>query len=59
MGGVFGSQGGSAQEQPEQKQNINHPTLPICYSDAYNIGFLGLENLHPFDSKYVVALMEY
>ena len=23
---------------------------PIVYSDDYNIGFLGLERLHPFDS---------
>ena len=25
--------------------------LPIVYSDEYNISFMGLENLHPFDSK--------
>ena len=25
--------------------------LPIVYSDKYNISFMGLENLHPFDSK--------
>lgn len=25
--------------------------LPVVYSPAYNIGFWGLENLHPFDSK--------
>ncbi len=25
--------------------------LPIVYHPAYNIGFLGLEKLHPFDSK--------
>ncbi|KAK9862275.1 hypothetical protein WJX84_002348 [Apatococcus fuscideae] len=25
--------------------------LPIVYSKAYNIGFMGIENLHPFDSK--------
>jgi hypothetical protein len=24
--------------------------LPIAYADAYNIGFLGLERFHPFDS---------
>ena len=23
---------------------------PIVYSDDYNIGFMGLERLHPFDS---------
>ena len=23
---------------------------PIVYSEDYNIGFLGLEKLHPFDS---------
>jgi histone deacetylase 11 len=27
--------------------------VPIVYTDAYNIGFMGLEKLHPFDSaKY-------
>lgn len=25
--------------------------LPIVYSPVYNIGFFGLEKLHPFDSK--------
>ena len=25
--------------------------LPIVYNEIYNMGFLGLENLHPFDSK--------
>lgn len=25
--------------------------LPIVYHDAYNVSFLGLENLHVFDSK--------
>lgn len=25
--------------------------LPIVYSEEYNISFIGLENLHPFDSK--------
>lgn len=25
--------------------------LPIAYSSNYNIGFLGLERFHPFDSK--------
>lgn len=35
--------------------------LPITYSPAYNIGFWGLEQLHPFDSKkfqHVLALLE-
>ena len=35
--------------------------LPICYAPAYNIGFWGLERLHPFDSKkfqHVLALLE-
>lgn len=35
--------------------------LPICYDSAYNIGFWGLERLHPFDSKkfqHVLALLE-
>lgn len=27
------------------------PRLPIVYSPKYNIGFLGLERLHPFDSR--------
>ena len=25
--------------------------LPVVYSPLYNISFLGIENLHPFDSK--------
>ncbi|GAB4819238.1 hypothetical protein N2152v2_006284 [Parachlorella kessleri] len=25
--------------------------LPLVYNSIYNIGFMGLENLHPFDSK--------
>ena len=25
--------------------------LPIVYSKLYNIGFCGIENFHPFDSK--------
>lgn len=25
--------------------------LPIAYADIYNIGFMGLERFHPFDSK--------
>lgn len=25
--------------------------VPIVYTDSYNIGLMGIENLHPFDSK--------
>ncbi|MEM7375618.1 MAG: histone deacetylase [Bacteroidota bacterium] len=25
--------------------------IPIIYTDSYNIGLLGIENLHPFDTK--------
>lgn len=25
--------------------------LPMVYSKLYNIGFCGIENFHPFDSK--------
>lgn len=25
--------------------------LPVVYHKCYNIGFFGIENLHPFDSK--------
>lgn len=35
--------------------------LPVLYHPCYNIGFWGLENLHPFDSKKfqrVLALLE-
>ena len=35
--------------------------LPIVYSPAYNIGFWGLERLHPFDAKkyqHVLSLLE-
>ncbi len=29
----------------------NGKKLPIAYASDYNIGFLGLERFHPFDSK--------
>ncbi|KAL4424507.1 hypothetical protein ABPG77_006816 [Micractinium sp. CCAP 211/92] len=35
--------------------------LPVVYNERYNIGFFGLERLHPFDSKKfqrVLALLE-
>lgn len=35
--------------------------LPVVYNECYNIGFYGLERLHPFDSKKfqrVLALLE-
>lgn len=30
---------------------MSEKKLPIVYTDQYNISFMGLENLHPFDSK--------
>lgn len=36
--------------------------LPIVYHEAYNISFMGVENLHVFDSKKfrkVVASLEH
>ncbi len=33
--------------------------LPIVYSKEYNISFLGLENLHPFDSKKYQKVADY
>ncbi len=32
--------------------------LPLVYSPMYNIGFLGLERLHPFDSKKYAKVFE-
>jgi histone deacetylase 11 len=32
--------------------------LPIVYSEAYNIEFFGLENLHPFDTKKYRRILE-
>lgn len=29
---------------------ISDAKLPIVYRDAYNITFMGIEKLHPFDS---------
>ncbi|CAK0781151.1 hypothetical protein CVIRNUC_005298 [Coccomyxa viridis] len=40
--------------QPHYKQligNLGAQALPIVYSDVYNIGFLGIERMHPFDSR--------
>ena len=33
--------------------------LPIVYSKNYNISFLGIENLHPFDSKKYGKIANY
>eukprot|EP01083_Nonionella_stella_P008337 23973_1 len=35
----------------ENNQNAVLPKLPIVYSSGYNIGFMKLESLHPFDSR--------
>lgn len=32
-------------------EQLEETKTPIVYSEGYNISFLGLENLHPFDSK--------
>ncbi|KAL3693221.1 hypothetical protein R1sor_006872 [Riccia sorocarpa] len=32
------------------KQNVGADKVPLIYSSQYNIGFMGLEKLHPFDS---------
>ena len=32
------------------EQTLDPEQLPIVYSSAYNIGFLGMERIHPFDS---------
>lgn len=32
------------------EQTLDPDQLPIVYSSAYNIGFLGMERIHPFDS---------
>eukprot|EP01112_Ceratiomyxa_fruticulosa_P016950 TRINITY_DN5196_c0_g1_i1.p1 TRINITY_DN5196_c0_g1~~TRINITY_DN5196_c0_g1_i1.p1 ORF type:complete len:390 (+),score=55.87 TRINITY_DN5196_c0_g1_i1:98-1171(+) len=38
---------------------VKHFQIPLIYSDKYNISFLGLEKLHPFDScKYFGVIKE-
>jgi len=32
------------------EQQLKPHQWPIIYSSAYNIGFLGMEKIHPFDS---------
>ena len=44
---VFGKDG---QTPRLYEQELNPNQLPIVYSSAYNIGFLGMERIHPFDS---------
>ena len=34
----------------EQANKIRPDQWPIVYSPVYNIGFLGFEKMHPFDS---------
>lgn len=36
-----------------QKNNVKSDciTLPLVYSHSYNIGFGGIQRLHPFDTK--------
>ena len=34
----------------EEVKRLDPQKWPIMYSPAYNIGFLGMEKLHPFDS---------
>ena len=47
MGDTFSKSAANEEETDGKK----YQELPICYSPNYNISFLGLENLHPFDSK--------
>ncbi len=42
---------------PEKKQTAQK--LPLVYHNDYNIGFFGLENLHPFDSKKYGKIYNY
>ena len=32
------------------EKQVDAHQWPIIYSSAYNIGFLGMEKIHPFDS---------
>ena len=41
----------------EKKHNAQK--LPLVYHQNYNIGFFGLENLHPFDSKKYGKIYKY
>ncbi len=46
---VLGSDG-STPRLYEDVSKIRADQWPIIYSPVYNIGFMGLEKLHPFDS---------
>lgn len=50
-----GSAGGEGEGEGGQRRSLYQFELsreqwPIVYSPEYNIGFLGMERLHPFDS---------
>ena len=42
--------GGQPAEQIDVYRNITENQWPIVYSSSYNIGFMRMERLHPFDS---------
>lgn len=48
-GSVLSSDGKTARLY-ERVQNVRPDQWPIIYSPNYNIGFLGFEKMHPFDS---------
>ncbi|KAF5908732.1 histone deacetylase 11 isoform X2, partial [Clarias magur] len=44
------SEGKRGSHQTELYAQVPETCLPIVYSPAYNITFMGLEKLHPFDA---------
>lgn len=47
--GVLGSDGRTPRLY-EQADKVRPDQWPIVYSPTYNIGFMGFEKMHPFDS---------
>ncbi|HEB41574.1 MAG TPA: histone deacetylase [Candidatus Dependentiae bacterium] len=49
-----------SKEKPDGfKELPDDQKLPIVYHEGYNIGFFGLENFHPFDSKKYRKIYKY
>lgn len=46
---IFGADGNTPRLY-EEAEKIRADQWPIVYSPTYNIGFLGFEKMHPFDS---------
>ena len=49
-GGAEAAGGDAREPSLYRRAKMSPEQWPIVYSDVYNIGFLGLERIHPFDS---------